>query len=53
MPKWFRPTFITAGIIAGLYAPFELTRVLLDLKAGYIPIIPYDGYVFIDYGEEK
>ena len=41
MPKWFRPTFITAGIIAGLYAPFELTRVLLDLKAGYIPIVPW------------
>ena len=37
----FRISLIIAGIIAGLYAPFELTRVLLDLKAGYIPIVPW------------
>ena len=37
----FRISLIIAGIIAGLYAPFELTRVLLLIEAGRNLVAPW------------
>lgn len=39
--KWLKISLIIIGLFCGLYAPFELTRVLLDLNAGKHPIVPW------------
>jgi hypothetical protein len=32
---------VITAFICGLYAPFELTRVILLIKAGYHPVAPW------------